>query len=58
MSHQRHGLNANLWNLAARPGPDQARLLTVPMHRALHILRRDPPGCSLSVSALAISIDA
>ena len=51
-------LNANLWNLAARPGPDQARLLTVLMHRALQILRRDLPGCSLSVSSPAISIDA
>lgn len=44
-------LNANLWNLAARPGPDQDKLLAVLIHRALHILRRDLPGCSLSVSA-------
>ena len=51
-------LNANLWNLAARPGPDQGRLLTVLMHRALHILRRDLPGCSLSISAPAMSLDA
>ena len=51
-------LNANLWNLAARPGPDQAQLLTVLMHRALHILRRDLPGCSLSVSAPQMSVEA
>ena len=51
-------LNANLWNLSARPGPDQGRLLTVLMHRALHILRRDLPGCSLSVSAPAMSLEA
>ena len=51
-------LNANLWNLAARPGPDQGRLLTVLMHRALHILRRDLPGCSLSISAPEMSLDA
>ena len=29
-------LNANLWNLSARPGPDQGALLTVLVHRALH----------------------
>ena len=51
-------LNANLWNLAARPGPYQAQLLIVLMHRALHILRRELPGCSLSISAPAISLDA
>ena len=49
-------LNANLWNLAARPGPDQGQLLAVLVHRALHILRRDLPGCSLSVSAPEIAI--
>ena len=42
-------LNANLWNLAARPGPDQGQLLAVLVHRALHILRRDLPGCSLGL---------
>ena len=51
-------LNANLWNLAARPGPDQTQLFTVLVHRALHILRRDLPGCSLSISAPAMSLDA
>ena len=51
-------LNANLWNLAAVPGRIRARLLTVLVHRALHILRRDLPGCSLSVSAPAMSLDA
>ena len=49
-------LNANLWNLAARPGPEQGQLLAVLVHRALHILRRDLPGCSLSVSAPEIAI--
>ena len=49
-------LNANLWNLAARPGPDQGQLLAVLVHRALHILRRDLPGCSLSVSAPEIAV--
>ncbi|WP_413442175.1 N-acetyltransferase [Synechococcus sp. MIT S1220] len=51
-------LNANLWNLSARPGPDQQQLFTVLVHRALHILRRDLPGCSLSVSAPSIAIAA
>tara|TARA_B100002052_G_scaffold292050_1_gene313004 strand:- start:598 stop:1059 length:462 start_codon:yes stop_codon:yes gene_type:complete len=51
-------LNANLWNLAARPGPDQQVLLTVLVNRALHILRRDLPGCSLSVSAPQMAIEA
>ena len=51
-------LNANLWNLAARPGPDQSDLYAVLVHRALHILRRDLPGCSLSVSAPASALEA
>ena len=51
-------LNANLWNLSARPGPDQGVLLTVLVHRALHILRRDLPGCSLSVSASAMAVES
>ena len=51
-------LNANLWNLAAKPGADQAILFSVLVHRALHILRRDLPGCSLSVSAPADALDA
>ena len=35
-------LNANLWNLAAKPGADQAILFAVLVHRALHILRGRP----------------
>ena len=34
-------LNANLWNLAARPGPDQVHLVEVLVHRSLAVLRRD-----------------
>ena len=33
-------LNANLWNLAAKPGPNQGALFAVLVHRALQILRR------------------
>lgn len=51
-------LNANLWNLSARPGPDQSVLLSVLVHRALHILRRDLPGCSLSVSASSMAVES
>ena len=51
-------LNANLWNLAAKPGPNQAILFAVLVHRALQILRRDLPGCSLSISAPADALQA
>ena len=49
-------LNANLWNLSARPGPDQGVLLSVLVHRALHILRRDLPGCSVSLAATPAAV--
>ena len=51
-------LNANLWTLAAKPGPNQGALFAVLVHRALQILRRDLPGCSLSISAPADALDA
>ena len=51
-------LNANLWNLCARPGPDQEQLLSVLVHRSLNMLRRDLPGCSLSVSAPTMAVAA
>ena len=51
-------LNANLWNLAAKPGPNQGALFAVLVHRALQILRRDLPGCSLSISAPADALEA
>ena len=44
-------LNANLWNLAARPGPHQEALIGVLVHRALSGLRRELPGCSVSIAA-------
>ena len=53
-----NGLNANLWNLVAEPGNKQSQLLAVLVHRALVILRRDLPGCSISVSAPVMSIEA
>ena len=51
-------LNANLWNMAAAPGPDQARLLSVLVHGALACLRRDLPGCSISIAAPVQALDA
>ena len=51
-------LNANLWNLCAKPGPDQEQLLSVLVHRSLNMLRRDLPGCSLSVSAPKMAVGA
>ena len=51
-------LNANLWNLAAKPGPTQGVLFAVLVHRALQVLRRDLPGCSLSISAPADALQA
>ena len=51
-------LNANLWNLAAKPGPNQGALFAVLVHRALQILRRDLPGCSLSISAPTDALEA
>ena len=46
-----HGLNANLWNLVAHPGEIQAQLIAVLVHNVLLILRREMPGCSISVAA-------
>ena len=51
-------LNANLWNLAAASGPDQSRLLSVLVHRSLACLRKDLPGCSISIAAPAQALDA
>ncbi len=52
------GLNANLWNLVAEPSSEQSQLLTVLVHRALGILRKEMPGCSVSVSAPLMALDA
>ena len=51
-------LNANLWDLAADPGePDRGQLLLVLVHTALNRLRRDLPGCSISVAALPEAVE-
>ena len=53
-----NGLNANLWNLVAEPGVNQKHFLYVLVNQALGRLRRDLPGCSISVSAPQIAINA
>ncbi len=52
------GLNANLWDLAAAPGPYQQKFLSVLIWNSLAIIRRDLPGCSVSVAAPSIAIRA
>jgi predicted GNAT family N-acyltransferase len=45
-------LNANLWDLSAHPAdPQQEQLMIVLVHTALSRLRRELPGCSISVAA-------
>ena len=51
-------LNASLWNLSAKPGPDQARFFAVLVHRALSSLRKGLPGCSISIAAPRSALDA
>ena len=52
------GLNANLWNLVAEPSCEQGQFLAVLVHRSLSIIRRKMPGCSVSVSAPLMAIEA
>ena len=45
-------LNANLWNLSGHPGdPHRDQVVLVLVHTALQRLRRELPGCSISLSA-------
>ena len=53
-----YGLNANLWNLVAQPGDDQGSLLSVLVNKTLRVLRRDIPGCSISIAASKASQQA
>ncbi len=50
------GLNANLWDLAAKPGKDQEKLLACLLAKSLQIIKRDMPGCSVSVAASSYAI--
>ena len=52
------GLNANLWDLVAEPGAQQDKYISIVVFKAIEIIRRELPGCSISVAAPLISINA
>ena len=51
------GLNANLWDLVAEPGDQQETFMSIMVFKAIEIIRRELPGCSISVAAPLISIN-
>ena len=51
------GLNANLWDLVAEPGDQQEKYMSIIVFKAIEIIRRELPGCSISVSAPLISLN-
>ncbi len=52
------GLNANLWDLVAEPGDQQETYISIMVFNAVEIIRRELPGCSISVAAPLISLKA
>ena len=52
------GLNANLWDLVAEPGEQQEKYISIVLFKAIEIIRRELPGCSISVAAPLISLKA
>ena len=52
------GLNANLWDLVAEPGDQQEKYIAIVVFNAIEIIRRELPGCSISVAAPLISLQA
>ena len=52
------GLNANLWDLVAEPGDQQEKYIAIVVFNAIEIIRRELPGCSISVAAPLISLKA
>ena len=52
------GLNANLWDLVSEPGDQQEKYISIIVFKAIEIIRRELPGCSISVAAPLISIKA
>ena len=52
------GLNANLWDLVAEPGDHQEKFISIIIFKAIEIIRRELPGCSISVAAPLISLEA
>ena len=51
------GLNANLWDLVAEPGEQQEKFMSIIVFKAIEIIRRELPGCSISVAAPLISLN-
>ena len=52
-------LNANIWDLTAHPAaPERDQLLLVLVHAVLQRLRRELPGCSISVAAAPMAQEA
>ncbi len=51
------GLNANLWDLVAEPSDQQEKYMSIIIFKAIEIIRRELPGCSISVAAPLNSID-
>ena len=51
------GLNANLWDLVAAPGDQQEKYMSIVVFKAIEIIRRELPGCSISVAAPKISLN-
>ena len=51
------GLNANLWDLVAEPGDQQETYMSIMVFKAIEIIRRELPGCSISVAAPSISLN-
>ncbi len=52
------GLNANMWDLVAEPGDQQDKYMSIVVFKAIEIIRRELPGCSISVAAPNISLKA
>ena len=52
------GLNANLWDLVAEPGDQQEKYMSIIVFKAVEIIRRELPGCSISVAAPLMSINS
>ena len=52
------GLNANLWDLVAEPGSQQGKYISIIVFKSIEIIRRELPGCSISVAAPLMSIQA
>ncbi|WP_269621909.1 N-acetyltransferase [Prochlorococcus marinus] len=50
------GLNANLWDLVAEPGKNQHHLLAFLINSALSIIRKNLPGCSISIASPSMAI--